>query len=206
MKSNSSLENTTKLIIGLGNPGTKYLHSRHNIGFWCVDRLAREKSLTFSKNTTTAIFAEGKIEENRIILAKPQTYVNNSGKAVNDLLKIYSVSTSSLILVYDDMELPVGSLRIRTGGGSGGHNGMKSVIDCVGSSDFARLRIGIGRPPIGSSEIEYVLGTMQNEEYDNVDKVIGEVSKAISCILAQGIEEAMNIFNKSISTDCISQP
>ena len=103
MESKSNLENTTKLIIGLGNPGTKYLHSRHNIGFWCVDRFAREQSLTFSKNTTTAMFAEGKIEKTRIILAKPQTYVNNSGKAVNDLLNLYGVSISSLLLVYDDI-------------------------------------------------------------------------------------------------------
>ena len=205
MESKSNLENTTKLIIGLGNPGTKYLHSRHNVGFWCIDRFAREQSLTFSKNTTPAIFAEGKVEKTRIILAKPQTYVNNSGKAVNDLLNLYGVSISSLLLVYDDMELPVGSLRIRTGGGSGGHNGMKSVIDYVGSSDFARLRIGIGRPPATSTEIEYVLGTMRKVEYDRVDKVIGEAIKAISCILTEGIEEAMNIFNKSISKDCISQ-
>ena len=205
MELNSNLENTIKLIIGLGNPGAKYLHSRHNIGFWCVDRFAREKSLTFSKVTQNAIFAEGEIEETRIILAKPQTYVNNSGKAVSDLLDLYGISTSGLLLVYDDMELTVGSLRIRTGGGSGGHNGMKSVIDYVGSSDFARLRIGIGRPPVGSSEIEHVLGEMQNEEYDSVDKAIAQAIEAICCVLTQGIEEAMNIFNKSVSTDCISQ-
>jgi PTH1 family peptidyl-tRNA hydrolase len=137
---------TAALIVGLGNPGSEYSDNRHNVGFMAADRWARAHALLFSKIQQRAIVAIGRSGERRVIIAKPQTYMNDSGRAVGALLRFYKIPVERLLVIFDDLDLPFGVIRLRADGGAGGHNGMRSIIQHLGGNQFARLRIGIGRP------------------------------------------------------------
>ena len=185
----------TRLIVGLGNPGIKYARTRHNIGFWCVDLLAKKHSIALSRHRTKSILGEGAIEGIPVALAKPRSFVNESGWAVRFLLDRYRVTPAHIVVVYDDMDLPLGNIRLRPHGGSGGHNGMKSIIDAISTNEFPRLRIGIGRPADNSCDIKHVLGKMSRAEHEIVDQALASAAQAIIVALTEGVEEAMNQFN-----------
>ena len=188
-------EPPSRIIVGLGNPGSQYARSRHNVGFWCVDRVAIQNSIKLSRRHRSALIGEGFIEGHRAVLAKPRTFVNRSGQAVAYLLTRYGVSRDELLIIHDDMDLPLGRIRMRPSGSAGGHRGVKSVIEEAGTQDFARLRIGIGRPPLGSDEVEYVLGAMSEDETAAMDDIVERAAQSVACLLAEGITAAMNRFN-----------
>ncbi len=187
-----------KLIVGLGNPGPRYAGNRHNVGFRCVDYLSRKHGIPVNKRrlrlkSLNAIYGAGDIAGTPAILAKPRTYMNLSGTAVAQLVRRFGLTPGDLIVVYDDMDLPTGKLRIRPGGGAGGHNGVASVIACLGSEDFTRIRIGIGRPE--GDEVAYVLGDFGEAERQAIDGALARAADAIACILNEGLEAAMSRFN-----------
>lgn len=183
------------VIVGLGNPGPEYAVTRHNAGFWCVDALASKHSITLERRNRSAIVGEGEIEDHRVVLVKPRTYVNRSGAAINYLTARYAAPIDKLLIVCDDINLPPGKLRMRRKGSAGGHNGIKSVIEAAGSQEFPRLRIGVGRPPEGTGQIEHVIGPMDSQDREVVDEAVERAAEAIECLLTEGIDEAMSRFN-----------
>jgi len=183
-----------KLVIGLGNPGLRYAHSRHNVGFMIVEQFARAHDLRFSRKRFNAEIAEGAIGGARVMIAKPQSFMNLSGEAIGKLFKFYKVSPDELIVVYDDLDLPLGKMRLRPKGSAGGHHGMESIIAHIGTSDFARLRVGIGRPN-PDADIDHVLGNFEGDERKLMDETFANAADAISVWVAEGINAAMNKFN-----------
>lgn len=183
------------IVVGLGNPGPEYVDTRHNFGFRCIDRMADEHGVTLSRRHRSAIVGEGAIDGHRIVLAKPRTFVNRSGEAVSYLLTRFKATPEKLLIIYDEMELPLGNVRLRPRGSAGGHNGIKSIVDALGSQDFPRLRIGIGRPSGDSDAIAYVLSVPRDEEQVAVDDSIELASKVVVTLLAEGIDVAMNRHN-----------
>ena len=184
-----------RIVIGLGNPGKEYAATRHNVGHWCIDRLAELHSTGRFRRSRLAEVAEATIGGQRVVLAKPRTYVNVSGRAVTSLMTKYRATPGDLLVVYDEMDLPVGSIRLRARGGSGGHNGMKSIIDAVGTQEFPRLRIGVGRPARSGDEVGHVLGAMPRQERGRVEDAVSRAAEAIEAVLSDGVAEAMNRFN-----------
>jgi PTH1 family peptidyl-tRNA hydrolase len=191
------------VIVGLGNPGEKYARSRHNLGFMCVNQLARDYGITFDQKRRQARSGTGSIEGIRVVLSRPQTYMNLSGSAVAGLLDYYRVSPENLIVIHDDLDLPTGKIRIRQGGGSGGHRGIGSTGNRIGSFDFTRIRVGIDRPrddygnPVNeeNSVANYVLRPFPAAEKPLVEAAVARVSEAVVCILTEGVTAAMNRFN-----------
>jgi PTH1 family peptidyl-tRNA hydrolase len=186
------------LVVGLGNPGSGYANNRHNVGFQCVERLAAAHSLSFDRRQKRSSLALGTILTRSVILAKPWTYMNRSGHAVAALARFYRVASSRLFIVYDDLDLPLGTTRIRPSGGSGGHRGMQSIINQLGHRDFPRLRIGIGRPPGRMDPSDYVLQDFSVDEKVVVATVLDQAIAAIETWLSHGIEEAMSLHNRSL--------
>ncbi|MBN2186565.1 MAG: aminoacyl-tRNA hydrolase [Dehalococcoidia bacterium] len=191
-----------KLIVGLGNPGRTYAHNRHNVGFRCLSYFAKVHSIRFERRQCRARIGIGEISGSELLLAKPYTFVNLSGKAVACLRNKYGIPSSSLLVIYDDLDLPLGKIRLRPGGTSGGHKGMKSIISALGSSDFPRIRVGIGRPKTeGLSKtgedgiVNYVLNDFSTQEEKVIKATTSTVAEAISYFLNQGIEAAMSKFN-----------
>ena len=192
-----------KLIIGLGNPGRIYAHSRHNIGFMCLNHFARTQGIRLDKKQGQARTGTGEVAGYKVILARPQTYMNLSGESVSRLVKRFKVDLDDLIIIHDDLDLPLGKIRIRHGGGSGGHKGIDSIVTHLESQDFTRIRVGIGRPATveGSAEdkeadvIDYVLSDFTPEEKQAIAQVIPKVSEAIHCLLSEGLTAAMNKYN-----------
>ena len=192
------------MIVGLGNPGTKYTGSRHNIGFMCLDRFANDNSLKFVRSNSQAKIVEGRITCHDMILAKPQTFMNNSGESVGRLVRKFKVENDNLIVVHDDLDLPLGRIRIRLGGSSGGHKGINSIVEHTGNQDFIRVRVGIGRPnglETGKTSedevITYVLGDFTTEEKALVIEIIPCVSEALQSLLNAGLTETMNKYNST---------
>ncbi len=184
-----------KLVVGLGNPGREYARTRHNVGFQCLDLLAERHGIRLTRRGKSSM-GEGRIEGAPVALVKPLTFMNSSGEVVGPMAGRLRVPLADVLVVYDDLDLPVGKLRLRASGSAGGHNGMKSIIASLGSSDFARLRIGIGRPEgSGGGAIDYVLGTFRKEEKSLVQEALDRAADAVEVWVAQGIEEAMNQFN-----------
>jgi PTH1 family peptidyl-tRNA hydrolase len=183
-----------RLVVGLGNPGRRYASHRHNVGFQCLDRLARAWGLSFSRRKHKALLAEGGIAGLKVILAKPQTFMNLSGEAVGRLARFYKVPPESILVIYDDLDLPVGKIRLRPEGGSGGHKGMKSIIEHLGSDAFPRLRVGIGRPTHGDP-VDYVLSDFAPDERMAIEDAYERAVSAVELWLAEGIEAAMNRYN-----------
>jgi len=184
-----------KLIIGLGNPGRKYAGNRHNVGFQCLDRLAEAWDLSFSRRKHKALLAQGEIAGLKAILAKPQTFMNLSGQAVERLARFYKVPPESILVIYDDLDLPLGKIRLRPEGGSGGHKGMNSIIEHLGTDGFPRLRVGIGRPT-HSDPVDYVLDDFAPDEQIAIEEAYERAVSAVELWLAEGIVAAMNRYNK----------
>jgi len=183
------------LITGLGNPGREFEHNRHNVGFMLINRLSVKFGESFGQVKSRALVATTRYLETRIILAKPQTYMNDSGRAVRSLVNYYKVPLENLLVVYDDVDLPLGSLRLRPSGGSAGHKGMQSIIDHLGTQDFARLRIGTGRPPGKKEAADYVLQDFPREAMDIVNQTLDRAVEAVLTYLQYSLEHAMNLFN-----------
>jgi len=183
------------LIVGLGNPGKEYEHTRHNVGFLVVDELARRYKPSGFSLIDRALVAESCIDGHKAILAKPVTYMNNSGQAVKLLLRRYNLEyQSSLIVIYDDLDLPFGTIRVRTKGSSGGHRGVQSIIDTIGSNEFLRVRVGIGRDP-KLDPVDYVLGRWNKEQLPYIDHMITHAADAVESLIKEGVEITMNSFN-----------
>ena len=192
-----------KLIVGLGNPGFLYSRNRHNVGFMCVRHLARTQGIRFDRKQGHARTGIGNIGGKRVVLARPQTYMNSSGESVSALVRKLNITPSDLIVIHDDLDLPPGKIRLRLGGGSGGHKGIDSIIARLGSRDFYRVRVGVGRPDIAGASaaekeeavIAYALSDFTREERKIIDTIMPDVSQAIVCLLTEGLAAAMNKFN-----------
>jgi len=186
-----------KLIVGLGNPGKTYAHNRHNVGFRCLNYFARHHSIRFDRRQCRARIGVGEVAGSKLLLAKPQIFVNISGRVVGCLVEKYDVPLGNLLVIYDDLDLPLGKVRIRQSGGSGGHKGMKSIVSTLGSEDFPRIRVGIGRPAQDDEDaiVSYVLGDLTPQEEEVIRSAITTVAEAIDCFLTQGIRAAMDKFN-----------
>lgn len=186
------------LIVGLGNPGKEYEQTRHNVGFRVVDELARRYSLAFGKKERKAVAATGVIRGKKVILAKPQTYMNLSGEAVRSLVDFYKVELAGIFVMSDDLDIPLGTVRLRQSGGAGGQNGVKSIIQHLGTQDFNRLRFGIGRPPGRMQPKDYVLGAFQGDDAILASQVIDRAADAVETWLVDGIDLAMTRHNGNI--------
>jgi len=186
------------LIIGLGNPGKEYTDTRHNVGFRVVDELAGRYGLTFGKKERKAVAATGVIHGKKVILAKPQTYMNLSGEAVRALADFYKVELPNILVISDDIDIPLGTVRLRKSGGAGGQGGMKSVIQHLGTQDFNRLRFGVSRPPGKMGAKDYVLGKLQGDEAILAAQVVDRAADAVETWLHEGIELAMTRHNGDI--------
>lgn len=185
----------SKLIIGLGNPGEEYSQSRHNLGFMAIDRLADVWGIPVKKSRYQALWGEGKVGLNRVMLIKPQTYMNLSGQAVKGFVQAYNIKQPDVLVIYDDLDLPVGRLRLRPKGGAGGHRGIQSIIQLLGTDEFSRIKIGIGRPPGKDATVNYVLHTFNAAEKASIKEILGRIDQVAETWLEQGIEAAMNKYN-----------
>lgn len=184
-----------KIIVGLGNPGREYSATRHNAGFLVVDELARRWNCQSWKNKSNAQVAEFRGTE-QVLLVKPQTYMNLSGTSVGELARWYKVDSEDIVVVFDDLDLPVGRLRLRMKGGSGGHRGIESLLTHLSKDTFARVRLGIGRPPEGWEVADYVLSRFTAEEEPLVEQAIAKAADAVESIIKVGLTKTMNLFNK----------
>lgn len=201
-----------KLVVGLGNPGREYSGSRHNIGFGCLNRLARAHHIQLTQSSGRAKFGIGKVDGVEVLLARPATYMNLSGEAVKNLMKRYRIPVSDLIVVHDDLDLPLGRIRIRQDGSSGGHKGIESIIASTDSRDFVRVRLGIGRPegPVGEEERRpeeiagFVLSEFLPEETDVVKTMYDRAAEAVRCILTEGPMVAMNKYNQNAKPQALN--
>lgn len=183
------------LIAGLGNPGREYRQTRHNIGFMLLDGLAGNLKLTFSRVESKSLVTRGDYSGRRLLLAKPQTYMNLSGQAVGTLAHYYKIPQENILIVYDDVDLPFGLMRLRAAGGSGGHKGMISIIERLGTQEISRLRMGIGRPPGRMDAADYVLQVFSPAETSELPAILERGVEAVFTFLTQGIEAAMNRYN-----------
>lgn len=184
------------LIVGLGNPGRQYAGNRHNVGFMCLDALAESLGVQFSQRRARSLMTSGRLEETTLLLAKPQTYMNLSGLSIAELVRFYHLPLSHLLVVYDDMDLPVGKIRLRERGSAGGHRGLQSIITSLHSPDIPRLRIGIGRPSTEMPEV-YVLRDFTPDEKPEINAAIERALQAIEVFVLEGVTSAMNRFNAS---------
>lgn len=186
-----------KLIVGLGNPGKEYALTRHNAGFMVVDRLAGSLGAAIDKKMFKALVGQGLISGHKVIMAKPQTYMNLSGEAVASILNWHKLKASDLMVIYDDLDLPPGRLRLRPGGGAGGHKGVQSIIQQLDTDKFARIRVGIGRPDDpGYDTADFVLGRFNSQEAELIDKALTDAVEALRCIIGEGLDNAMNQYNR----------
>ena len=186
---------STYLLIGLGNPGREYKDNRHNVGFMLIDTLAVRLNARGMKLQSKAIVTSALYEERKLILAKPQTYMNLSGQSVQGLLHFYKIPVENLIVAHDDLDIPFGAIRIRPGGGPGGQRGMASTIELLGTKDFPRLRIGIGRPPGRIDPKDYVLQNFPKDEQKILSEVLDRAADAALTFVTDGLNKAMNKFN-----------
>jgi len=190
-----------KIIVGLGNPGLRYRRARHNCGFMVVGALARHRHLGFRRGRHQCTRAEGEIGKERILLVRPQTYMNLSGRSVAPILRRSGCSPEDLMVVCDDVNLDLGRLRLRRGGSAGGHKGLESIINQLGGRDFPRLRLGVGQPPEWMGMMDYVLSPFPRGERPIVDRMVELAVQALETWVYHGIEEAMNRFNRSVVDD-----
>lgn len=190
-----------KLIAGLGNPGPKYADTRHNIGFMVAERLAQGNGVALKKKGHQGIYGVGRVAGQEVAILLPQTYMNLSGVSVGSASKSLGIDPGDLIVVHDDIDLPFGVMKIRAGGGHGGHNGIRSIRDVLGCGDFLRVKIGVGRPGAGGDVAGHVLKSFSAEERQRLNTVLDNSVKAVEAILFRGVEMAMNEFNnRDIST------
>ena len=185
-----------KIIVGLGNPGRKYERTRHNAGFLALDELAGVLGVEITQEKHHALICRARMGPEEAILAKPQTYMNESGRAVSEILRSAYAKASDLIVIHDELDLAFGTVRVKTGGGHGGHNGLRSIIEQIGTADFARVRIGIGRPEPGIDPADYVLGPFLAEERQAVPELMARAAEAAMVLVEKGPARAMNTVNK----------
>jgi len=183
------------LIVGLGNPGREYRDSRHNIGFMVADNLTQKFDVAFSRRQADALVTDWKSGDEKIIFAKPQTYMNLSGRSVSTLLRYYRIDFARCLIIYDDLDLPLGSVRIRSEGGSGGHKGMKSIIEVLATSEVPRMRLGIGRPAGSTDPAEFVLDAFSENEVEIVNITLSRATDCAVTFIREGIDAAMNHCN-----------
>jgi PTH1 family peptidyl-tRNA hydrolase len=188
------------LIVGLGNPGPKYAKTRHNIGFEVIDAISREFSIALKMHPANARVGRGRIQDREVILVQPMAYMNLSGNPVYQLAQSFGLSCEDMLIVHDDMDLAFGRIKITEKGGSGGHNGIQSLMDAFGGGDFTRLRMGIGRPEAGMNSVDHVLSAFLLEEDKMLESMISRARDAAVTVLCNGAKEAMNRFNRSIIT------
>ncbi|PRR85603.1 aminoacyl-tRNA hydrolase [Clostridium luticellarii] len=181
------------LIVGLGNIGKLYEHTRHNMGFDSIDILSYKYNIPINRKKFKGTYGEGIIEENKVILLKPGTYMNLSGESVAEAVNFYKINCNNIIIIQDDIDIPVGKIRIKTHGSAGGHNGIKNIIFNLATDRFLRIKIGVGQPK--GQLISHVLGKFNETDKMHVKKVLDASSEAVECILKSGVEEAMNRFN-----------
>lgn len=186
------------LIVGLGNPGDQYRHTRHNFGFMVIDRLAEKLAVSLKKVKFKALLAETKLDGQALILAKPMTFMNDSGRAVGPLLRFFKVPPDHLLVVHDDLDLPLGSLRLRPTGSSGGQRGVASIIATLGTQDFPRLRLGISRPPGQMDPVAYVLQNFTPAEAELKEMVLNQAADAALTFIREGTQAAMNQYNGEV--------
>ncbi len=185
-----------KVIVGLGNPGVRYQGNRHNIGFQVADRLAKNNRIPISKKRLKAFYGRGKIDSQEVVLAKPMTFMNRSGEAVQRIVDFFNVDMEDLIVVHDDLDLPFGGLRFKRRGGDGGHQGVRSIIEALGGNTFLRLKVGIGRPPRGMEVAEYVLCDFDEMQQPHLGEIRSRAAEALVMMLLEGLEAAMNRYQK----------
>lgn len=183
------------LIVGLGNPGREYRDTRHNVGFMAVDRFCEMQGVRLGKVKFQAIIGETRIGVEKVILAKPQTFMNLSGNAVASVVRFYKIALENVLVVHDDLDLPFGTLRLRPGGGAGGQKGLQSTIDRLGTQQFPRMRIGIGRPSGQMDAAAYVLQKFGSADQEELDMILRRAAEAIEIFVREGLDSAMNRFN-----------
>lgn len=185
-----------KLIVGLGNPGARYEKTRHNIGWMALDAFAKKAGVEIMKSGFKGLYGEHKYWSEKVILLKPLTFMNLSGESVGPAAHFYKIDPAEILVVYDDMDLPTGKLRVRESGSAGGHNGMKSLIEVLGTQEFPRLRIGVNRPAPGWKVVDWVLAPFSGDEQPQVASAIDEAVLAMETWLAEGTRTTMNKFNR----------
>lgn len=194
-KSGPGSAGDTYVIAGLGNPGKEYENTRHNMGFRAIDVLSSDEGIDISRSKFHSLIGRGRIAGKKVILVKPQTYMNRSGQAVREAAMYFDVPPQNLIVIYDDIDLPAGSIRIRKSGGAGTHNGMRSVVEQLGTKDFIRIRIGVGGAEKGEDLVERVIGKVPKAEQTVLDEAAAEAAKAVKDIISLGVDNAMNRHN-----------
>ncbi|HAF62331.1 MAG TPA: aminoacyl-tRNA hydrolase [Anaerolineaceae bacterium] len=190
------------MIVGLGNPGKQYEDNRHNVGFMVADVLSQRWKIDLKRKRKNALTGEGVFAGHSVILVKPQTFMNNSGLSVGPLQRLYGIQAGNLLIIYDDLDLPFGRIRLRASGGAAGHHGMESIIEKVSTRDFPRLRVGIGRPKYeGEEVIDFVLKSFQSSDKKKLTVVLNQAADAVEMVLRSGIEIAMTQFNGTFLDD-----
>ncbi|MBR6888740.1 MAG: aminoacyl-tRNA hydrolase [Selenomonadaceae bacterium] len=184
-----------KIFVGLGNPTPEYAATKHNVGFMLADKLAAKISATDWREKFNALVAESFLDGEKILIVKPQTFMNLSGEAVAPIVNFYKINAADLIVAHDDMDLPLGMIRLRPKGSSGGHRGVESIIQLLGTQNFPRVRIGVGRPPENWTVNHHVLSPFTQEDADKISAALDELVPAVLCIFSEGINNAMNKFN-----------
>lgn len=187
-----------KIIVGLGNPGPRYALNRHNLGFIVVDALGEELGVKVSRRSCQALTGTATFGGERVLLAKPQTFMNRSGNSVAELLNYMKADPSDLVVVHDDLDLPLGGIKVRKSGGDGGHNGIASIIASLGTGSFVRVKLGVGRPPAWQDPADYVLSGFLPEEEDTAQETAARAVDAVLTIIQGGADKAMNQFNKKL--------
>ena len=183
------------LIVGLGNPENEYANTRHNMGFDTINKLAKKNNIEVNKNKYKGLYGTGIIQNQKVILLKPQTYMNLSGESVKEVINFYHINPEETIIIYDDIDTEKGNIRIRKKGGPGSHNGMKSVVENLQITNFGRIRVGIGQPEYKNDMINYVIGRVPEEEQKILQEGVNKATEAVEEILKSGIDIAMNKFN-----------
>ncbi|HNX46591.1 MAG: aminoacyl-tRNA hydrolase [Anaerolineaceae bacterium] len=186
------------LIVGLGNPGLEYKHTRHNFGFMTIEHLAGRLNVTLKRMKFKAMIAETRLDGKLVVLAKPLTFMNDSGNSVGPLTRYFKVPLGNLLVMHDDLDLPLGSVRLRPQGGSSGQRGMASIINRLGTQEFPRMRLGIGRPPGQMDPVDYVLQPFQAQEVELKKMVLDQAADAAETFIRAGIEAAMNKYNGEV--------
>ena len=194
-KSEPGFAKDTYVIVGLGNPGKEYADTRHNMGYKAIDVLSSDENIEIRRNKFHSVIGQGRVAGKKVILVKPETYMNRSGIAVREAAMYFNAAPENLIVIYDDIDLPAGSIRIRKSGGAGTHNGMKSVIEQLGTKDFVRIRIGVGAAEAGQDLVDRVIGEVPAAERELLQKAAAEAADAVRDIITIGVDNAMNRHN-----------
>lgn len=186
-----------RVIIGLGNPGRDYAGNRHNVGFRCINYLAKKHHISLGHRGCQAQHGMGRIADTEVVLAKPRTFMNLSGRAAKLLMQRFKAAPADIVIIHDDLDLPLGRIRLYSDGGSGGHKGIESIVGALGSRDFLRIRVGIGRPVTDVGSVDYVLSDFSPTEMPLIEEAIARVGEAVPCLLKDGLAAAMNRYNQS---------